>query len=105
MGAGSSITNPGYSINVAARSGGSVYLGLLDTANSTVSVTASGGDILNGFGAVKNVKLSETNVIADRVYLNATARIGASSTDAITLDIDRDGLIDLTFGCRVRVYQ
>jgi hypothetical protein len=71
---------------------------LIDTVNSTVTANATAGDVLNGFGPVTNVKLSETNVIAYSVYLNVAARIGASSTNAITLDIDSDGLIDLTFG-------
>ncbi|MCZ6578244.1 MAG: hypothetical protein O6927_02695, partial [Gammaproteobacteria bacterium] len=95
MGQGSSITIPDNTINVNA--GGSVVLGLLDVGNSTVNLTA-GDDILNGLGSVTNVKLSKTNVIADNVTLNATARIGAASTDAITLDIDTSGTINLTFG-------
>ena len=101
MGPGSSITTTSQRpIEITAD--GAAILGLLNAGRtdfSTVTVTAS--DILNGFGPVSNLKLSETNIIAgSRVNLFATDRIGESSTDAITIDADKDGSINLRFGAQ-----
>ncbi|MFT5219277.1 MAG: hypothetical protein ACI87H_001414, partial [Gammaproteobacteria bacterium] len=78
--------------------GGNVLLGLLDADTANVAIQATGGDILNNNGVFANVALSNTNVKAGNVSLSATDRIGTSSTDAITVDIDIDGSINLTFG-------
>jgi hypothetical protein len=77
--------------------GGDVLLGLIDVGNANVNITASAGSILNNNGVFTDVTMSRTNVRSTNVNLDANARIGASSTDAITLDINPFGLITLDF--------
>ncbi len=101
MSPGSSIHISNNAINITTLGAGSnAILGLLDTGGGNVGINAA-SDILNGFGAVSNVKLSKTNIVAgNTVNLAATGRIGASSTDAITIDANMDGDINLSFGAQ-----
>jgi hypothetical protein len=77
---------------------GDIRLGELNAGAANVSITASGGDILNNNGVFQDVTLSNANVVANNVTLSAQDRIGISSTDAVTLDIDSNGNINLSFG-------
>jgi hypothetical protein len=97
MGVPSRITTTNDAITVTSAAN-DILLGLLDAGSASVSVTATGGDILNNNGVFADVTKSLANVRAANVTLDATDRIGASSTDAITLDINASGVIDLTFG-------
>ncbi len=97
MGAPSSISTTNDPINLITDTQ-DVLLGLLNSGSANVSVTASGGDILNYNGVFIDVTDSLTNVKAANVNLSALDRIGISSTDAVTLDIDAAGQITLSFG-------
>jgi hypothetical protein len=97
MGEAAEIVTSNDAINLQAASG-DILLGLLNAGDADVSVTASGGDILNNNGVFQNVRNALTNVLGDNVTLSALDRIGVSSSDALTLDIDEGGTISLDFG-------
>jgi hypothetical protein len=91
-----SITSNNNVINMTA-SGGDILLGLADAGTANVNVTASAGSVLNNNGVFANVLQSKTNIKAFSTNITASDRIGASSTDAITIDASPSGLITLDF--------
>jgi hypothetical protein len=96
MGEPSSIKTTNGQVDITTA-GGDVLLGLIDVGNANVNITASAGSILNNNGVFTDVTRSRTNVRSTNVTLDSNARIGVSSTDAITLDINPNGLITLDF--------
>jgi filamentous hemagglutinin family protein len=95
MGATSSITTTNDAITLTGGSN-DVNLGLLNAGTAAVSVTAF--DILNNNGVFADVDSALTNIKGGSVTLVAINQIGVSSTDAITLDINENSTINLTFG-------
>jgi len=75
-----------------------IRLGFLNAGNNQVSLSATTGDILNNNGVFLDVTQSQTNIQASSAILAAQDRIGVSSTDAITLNVDADGSISLDYG-------
>ena len=77
-----------------------IRLGLIDAEGANVNVTAA-TDILNNNELPDNILRSQDNIRASTVTLDAVDRIGVASTDAVTLNIDRGGLINLDFGADI----
>ena len=96
MGEPASINTTNAQVDITTA-GGDVLLGLIDVGNADVNITASAGSILNNNGVFTDITRSRTNVRSTNVTLDANSRIGVSSTDAITLDINPYGLITLDF--------
>jgi hypothetical protein len=97
MGAPSSVTTTNDTVTVVSTAG-DIRLGLFDSGAANVSITASAGSILNNNGVFTDVTRSLTNIRAGSVSLSASNRIGISSSDAVTLDINPTNTIGLTFG-------
>ena len=97
MGAPSSITTTNDAITLIGATN-DVKLGLLNAGTAAVSVTATAGDILNNNGVFSDVDSALTNIKGGSVTLVALNQIGVSNTDAITLDINENSTINLTFG-------
>jgi hypothetical protein len=97
MGAPSSITTTNGAITLITSTK-DIKLGLLDAGTAAVSVTATIGNILNNNGVFADVDSALTNIKAGSVSLVASNGIGLSSSDAITVDINENNSISLTFG-------
>ena len=96
MGEPSSITSSNNQIDITANTG-DILLGLVDAGTGNVNLTATIGDVLNNNGVFTNITDSLTNIKATSTTITAGQRLGASSTDAITIDTSRSGLITLDF--------
>jgi hypothetical protein len=97
MGAPASISTTNDAITMTSGIN-NINLGLLYAGAAEVSLTATGGDILNNNGVFADITQSLTNIQAGSAALVATSRIGVSSLNPITLDIDPNNAISLTFG-------
>jgi len=96
MGEPSAIISNNGLIDIKA-SGGDIRLGLVDAGIANVNLTASAGSVLNNNGVFADVTKSRTNIKGASTTIIANQRIGASSTDAITIDTSPAGLISLDF--------
>ncbi|MCP4090613.1 MAG: S-layer family protein, partial [Gammaproteobacteria bacterium] len=97
MAANSSIVSGNESIKFETGTA-DIRLGLLDAGTADVLLIAKTGSILNNHGVFLDVTQSKTNVLAGSATLRALDKIGVSSTDAITLNINATSPIRLTFG-------
>ncbi|PCJ86081.1 MAG: hypothetical protein COA54_09595 [Thiotrichaceae bacterium] len=96
MGEAASIISNNSRIDITTN-GDDILLGLVDAGSNDVNLTAKAGSVLNNNGVFDDVTRSKTNIIADEVTITANSRIGASSTDAITINANAGGLITLDF--------
>jgi len=96
MGEPSSITSNNNVIDITTNAG-DILLGLADAGTGNVNLTASAGSVLNNNGVFADVTQSKTNIKGTSTTITANERIGASSTDAITINTSANGLITLDF--------
>ncbi|MFC1589269.1 hypothetical protein ACFL3P_03255 [Pseudomonadota bacterium] len=92
----SSITSSNNQIDITANTG-DVLLGLVDAGTADVNLTATIGDVLNNNGIFTDINDAQINIIATSTNITAGQRLGVSSTDAVTIDASRSGVITLDF--------
>jgi len=96
MGEPSSIISNNNVIDITTNAG-DILLGLADAGTGNVNLTASAGSVLNNNGVFSDITQSKTNIKGTSTTITANERIGASSTDAITINTSPNGLITLDF--------